>query len=187
MLSLFAWPIHLLLKHGYLALFLWSVTEGEIGLMLSGWLASEGQVFTYKGIIAIAISGAIIGDFTIFITGKLFGKKAKKWLSRYKEKEEFVLAWFKKWGSLVIVFERFVYGTHIPALLTVGMSGYPFWKFMIFDIVGVVLWAFTFTSVGFYFGESAINIILFAQKNIFLVLFVILLIVLYRKGKNSLS
>ena len=60
MLSLFAWPIHLLLKHGYLALFLWSVTEGEIGLMLSGWLASEGQVFTYKGIIAVAISGILL-------------------------------------------------------------------------------------------------------------------------------
>ena len=185
MLTLFSYPIHLLLQYGYQALFIWSITEGEIGLMLAGWLASEGKVFTYTGIIETAIAGAIIGDFVIFVTGRLSGRRVKKWLSRYHDKEVWIREWFRKWGALVIVFERFVYGTHIPALLTIGISGYAFVKFLFFDIIGVILWAFTFTSIGYYFGESAIDMILFAQKNILVILFIILMLLLYRKASQS--
>jgi membrane protein DedA with SNARE-associated domain len=53
------------------------------------------------------------------------------------------------------------------------MSGYAFAKFLLFDIVGIVLWAFTFVSIGYYFGHNAIDLILFIQKNLVLVLFVL--------------
>jgi len=185
LMTLFAYPVHLLQAYGYTALFIWSLFEGEIGLMLTGWLASHGEVFTYEHAIIVAISGAIIGDFTVFTIGKLLGKKARRWLhKRYREKQHSIEKWFKKWGAWVVVLERFIYGTHIPALLTVGMSGFGFFKFLFFDIIGVVLWAFTFVTIGYYFGQEAINVILFVQKNILLVLFLIVLVVLYRKSKE---
>ncbi len=186
MLEIFMFPVQLLLHYGYTALFIWSLFEGEIGLMLAGWLISQGKVFTYEHAIIVAISGAIIGDFTVFTIGKLLGKKARRWLcKRYREKQRSIEKWFKKWGAWVVVLERFIYGTHIPALLTVGMSGFGFFKFLFFDIIGVVLWAFTFVTIGYYFGQDAIQIILFVQKNILLVLFLVVLFVLYRKSKES--
>ena len=172
-LQLFSIPVFVLMKYGYLALFLWSILEGEIGLMLTGWLASRGEVFTFEGAFAVAVAGAFLGDNAVYLFGRLFEHRAMAWLERSRWKKERVLAWFQKWGSSLIVFERFIYGTHIPALLTVGMSGYPYWKFLLYDILGILLWASAFLSIGYHFGQKAVELILFAQKNLVLVLFVL--------------
>ena len=166
MLHLFMLPINILTHYGYTALFVWSIMEGEIGLMLSGWLSYRGEVFTMQGAILTAIAGAIIGDISLFLFGRVFEKEAKRWLSKEQGREERFTKWFRKWGAFVIIFERFIYGTHIPALLTIGLSGYSFLKFLIYDITGIVLWAVTFVSIGYYWGESAIDFMLFVQKNL---------------------
>lgn len=184
-LQLFAFPVHLLLTHGYGALFVWSILEGEIGLMLAGWLASEHRLFTYENVVAVAMAGAVIGDLLVFTTGRLFEKKALAWLDAHPDRKKKAMAWLKKWGPFVIVFERFVYGTHVPVLLTIGMSGYGFLKFLFFDIVGIVLWAFTFVSIGYFFGDTAIQLILFVQKNVFVVLFFITLFALILFSQNG--
>ena len=173
LLQLFSLPVFVLVKYGYLALFIWSILEGEIGLMLTGWLASRGGVFTFEGAFAVAVAGAFIGDNAVFLFGRLFERRAMAWLERSSWKKERVLTWFQRWGSLLIVFERFIYGTHIPALLTVGMSGYPYLKFLFFDIVGIILWAAVFLSIGYHFGQQAVNLVLFIQKNFVLVLFIL--------------
>ena len=177
MLHLFIIPIKLLTHYGYVALFVWSIMEGEIGLMLSGWLASKGEVFTIDKVILTAIAGAIIGDISLFLFGKLFEKKTKKWLSKEQDREKKFTEWFKKWGALLIIFERFIYGTHIPAILTIGLSGFNFIKFLIFDIVGIVLWAVTFIYIGYYWGESAIDFMLFIQKNILVFISLIAIVI----------
>ena len=183
--NLFSYPVHLLLTHGYAALFMWSVLEGEIGLMLAGWLASEHRVFTYSDVVTVAMAGAAIGDLLVFLSGRLFEKRALAWLNAHPDKKRTAMGWLKKWGPFVIVFERFIYGTHIPVLLTIGMSGYSFLKFLFFDLVGIVLWAFTFVSIGFYFGHGAIDLILFAQKNVFVVLFFVSLFALILFSQNG--
>ena len=61
LLQLFSLPVFVLMKYGYLALFIWSVLEGEIGLMLTGWLVSRGEVFTFEGAFAVAVAGAFLG------------------------------------------------------------------------------------------------------------------------------
>lgn len=179
-----SYPVHLLLAHGYLALFLWSVLEGEIGLMLAGWLASKHMVFEYDKVVMTAIAGAFIGDMITFSFGKLFEKRAKRWLEKDPKRKRMARDLIRRWGALVIVFERFVYGTHIPVLLTLSMGGYPFIKFLFFDIIGVVLWAFSFVSIGYFFGQSAIDLILLIQKNIFATVFILLVLLLLFKKRS---
>ncbi|WP_456432922.1 DedA family protein [Nitratifractor sp.] len=175
LLQLFSLPVLVLIKYGYWALFLWSVLEGEIGLMLTGWLASMGEVFSFDKAYLVAVAGAFLGDNAVYLFGRLFERRAMEWLERSTWKKERVLAWFRRWGAGLIVFERFIYGTHIPALLTIGLSGYPYLKFLLFDIIGILLWAATFLTIGYHFGRQAINLVLFIQKNFVLVLFVGLL------------
>jgi len=177
LIKLFSYPIKLLLTYGYFALFIWSILEGEIGLMLSGFLASEGKVFSFTNIIIVASIGAFIGDNILFLLGRFFAPKVKVWLIKYKEKRIIIQHYFRKYGASIIVFERFIYGTHIPALLIVGLSKYPYLKFLLFDIVGIFLWALIFTALGYYFGNDAIDIIIFIQKN-FLV-FISITIIIY--------
>ena len=184
LLAIFSYPIKLLLTYGYIALFIWSILEGEIGLMLSGFLASNKEVFSFANIIIISSIGAFIGDNTLFLLGRFFEPKAKKWLAKYKGRGLSIQNYFRKYGAFVIIFERFIYGTHIPALLIVGLSKYPYAKFLIYDIIGILLWSAVFTSIGFYFGNTAIDIIIFAQKNLLVVLFVAVLFYLLLQNKK---
>ena len=185
LLKFFNYPIKFLMLYGYGALFVWSVLEGEIGLMLAGWMASEHLVFSYQKIILVATIGALLGDIATFSFGRLFKKKARFWLEKHPDKKVQVQKFIDRYGEYVIVFERFVYGTHIPVLLTFGMSGYSFLKFLFFDLIGVIVWAVTFVSIGYYFGKEAVSLILLVQKNVVVVLFFLALFLILWKKQNQ--
>ncbi len=178
--------LHLLSTWGYPLLFVWSVLEGEFGLMFSALLAKNDIVFSYKEIVAVAILGAIIGDVSLFFAGRLFRKKIKHILKEYPTVFKKSSKWFKKYGNLVIIFERFIYGTHIPTILVIGLSRYSFAKFILYDVLGVVLWAFSFVSIGYFFGQSAINMVVFIQKHllVFIILFMIAFIFYFLFDEN---
>jgi len=163
--------MHFLALYGYPFLFIWSLFEGEFGLMFAGLLVKKG-VFEYKEVLLIAISGAILGDLITFFSAKFIKRKFDN---------ENISKWFKKYGGLVIVFERFIYGTHIPTLIFVSLSGYKFYKFLIFDIIGVVLWAFCFVSIGYIFGERAVDLVIFIQQHIFIFIILVAMILVIRK------
>ncbi len=175
-----------LIEHfSYAVLFIWSILEGEIGLALGGFLSNDGGFVFYK-VVGIAICGALIGDISIFLIGRYSDTKVKVWLSKYHSHLEIIKKWFKKNVILLILFERFIYGTHIPSLLFIGMSGYSFVKFLLLDIIGVTLWSFVFTSLGYYFGENVINIIMLLQRHLsvlFLILFVFAILFIQNRKK----
>ncbi|SFV66908.1 DedA family protein [hydrothermal vent metagenome] len=175
---------HFLYEHfSYTVLFIWSLFEGEIGLALAGMLSKE-KVLLFEYVVAIAIIGALLGDITIFFIGYLFRCKSKKLLTTYENKVQNIEKWLKKYGSWVIIFERFIYGTHIPVLLMLATSKYNFLKFFLLDIIGVTLWALIFTTFGFYFGEKAINILFFIQHHLSVVIILAFFFFLIYKLKN---
>ena len=175
--------ISLLKDVGYPFLFIWSVLEGEIGLMLAGWLSTE-EVFEVKKVILIAISGAMIGDLIVFMLGRFYQVKANEWLNKNKDKKDKINLWISKYGVFLIIFERFIYGTHIPVLLTFGVSGYKFKKWIIFDFIGVVAWACTFVSIGYFFGNDVVENILFFQKQVLVLVLIILFFYWYNNKKD---
>ena len=178
---------HYLIEHfSYWILFIWSLFEGEIGLTLGGFLSKEGDLLFSK-VVIIAIIGAFISDITVFFIGKYANTKIEKWLKNYKNRLRLIKIWFRKNVVWLILFERFIYGTHIPSLLFIGMSGYSFWKFLIFDIIGIIIWAITFTTLGYYFGERVIDVIMLLQQHLsilFIMLFLGLIIFIQNKIEN---
>jgi len=164
----------------YFVLFVWSIFEGEIGVTLGGVFAKNGKLI-YEYVVLIAISGAMIGDMIVFSIGYLSKKRAEKLLKNYDVKK--IENWIKRYGSFLIVFERFVYGTHIPVLLMLGISKFNFFKFLLFDIIGVSLWAFTFSSIGYYFGKNAIDILVFIQNHLLAIIFLVSFFVVVKLRK----
>jgi len=166
--------IEYLISHfSYTILFFWSFLEGEIGLALAGFMIAKGR-FDFPTVFLITFSGAMIGDLLLFGTGRLFKQKTETVLHRYDKKLRRGEKWFRHFGSWIIVFERFIYGTHIPALLMMGVSGFNFWKFFLLEIVGVALWSVTFTSLGYYFGQTVINLLTFTQRHLTITFLVLL-------------
>lgn len=157
--------------YNYPLLFIWSIFEGEVGLSLAGSLTKTGQ-FRYEYILLIAILGASIGDASVYLTGRIFKTRAEQWLQHYQQRLMRIKQWLLRYGVWVLIFERFIYGTHIPVLLMVGMSDFPVWKFLLFDLIGVVLWAVTFTTLGCCFGDTFVALLGMIQKHLNVVLLV---------------
>lgn len=168
----------------YTILYIWSVFEGEIGVTLAGVMSKNGS-FDFLWVVLIASSGAFLGDVSLFLLGKYASNRVEMWLQHYKHHLEKIEHWFGKNAAWLILFERFIYGTHIPSLLFIGMSGYSFIKFLFFDIVGVTLWALTFTTLGYYFANNIVGIILVTQRHLSLFLLLLfLLFILYFQKKS---
>jgi membrane protein DedA with SNARE-associated domain len=172
-----------LISHfSYPILFVWSIFEGEIGLSLAGYMSKEGK-FDFYIVILIAICGALIGDILLFLTGKFSKKRTEVYLQRYESHLDTIEKWFKNNVIWLILFERFIYGTHIPSLLLIGRSGYSFPKFFFLEIIGVSMWAITFTLLGYFFGESVIALIVLLQRHLsLLILFLLLLFIVIRNA-----
>ena len=180
--------IDYLIQHfSYKILFVWSLLEGEIGLSLAGYMVKQGQ-FHPVNVLSIAISGALLGDLTLFLIGRLFKKKTESLLHNYQKKIDRIENWFRYYGGWIVIFERFIYGTHIPALLVLGASGFSFLKFLLLDIIGVVLWAVTFTTLGYLFGQTVIDILTLVQRHLTIILLAVLffyLIYLLQKDEEE--
>jgi membrane protein DedA with SNARE-associated domain len=162
--------IEYLIGHfSYKILFIWSLLEGEIGLALAGFMVKQGN-FQIEYVIPIAISGAFLGDLSLFLAGRIFKTRMEALLQNHRKKVTKIEEWFRLYGSWIIIFERFIYGTHIPALLTLGVSGYSFVKFLLLDIIGVILWAITFSALGYLFGQAVIDILTLIQRHLTIVL-----------------
>ena len=164
----------------YAVLFVWSLLEGEIGLALAGFLSQEGKL-DFLTVVIIAFSGAIISDTLLYLVGKHYKQLTYRLLKHHTKHLRKVRLWLHRYGGWIIIFDRFIYGTHIPAMLMIGISHYPFRKFMLLEIFGVLLWSITFTSLGYLFGEKVFTLIQLAQKNLLLLfVFVAILLLVYK-------
>jgi membrane protein DedA with SNARE-associated domain len=63
--------------------------------------------------------------------------------------------------------------------------GYSYIKFFIYEIIGTFLWTLTFTSIGYYFGNKVIELIILIQKDLVAFLFLVFIIVLFIKNKGN--
>jgi len=163
----------------YPILFFWSLLEGETGLVLAGFLSKQGK-FDFYYVILIAFCGALISDTLLYLLGRFYQAKANYLLHKYQSQIEKVNKWILHYGGWVVIFDRFIYGTHIPAMLLVGMAKYDFKKFILLEFIGVSFWGLTFTSLGYVFGDDVINIIQLVQHHLLTLILVIVFFFLYR-------
>jgi membrane protein DedA with SNARE-associated domain len=170
---------YLVAHFNYPVLFVWSLFEGEIGLALAGMLARLGHLEPNR-ILVIAFAGAMIGDLVVFWVGRCCGDSILERFLKDRERLDRMESWFRRWGSWLILFERFIYGTHIPFLLMLGSSRYPWWKFFLFEIPGVLLWAVTFSGFGYLFGQAFVDLLAVVQKHLSIVLLLVIFFFILR-------
>jgi len=85
--------IELLKEYGYIILFIWSIMEGELGLIMAGIMSFTGDMFLPYAI-AVGALGGFTGDQIYFYLGRFNKKYIHKKLSGQRRK--FALALEKK-------------------------------------------------------------------------------------------
>ncbi len=150
---------------GYEAIFLFAFLEafafigiifpGTIIIVLIGFLSYIGQ-FNFWLAFCAAVLGALVGDIASYYLGKRKGldlKIGQKSIFKYLYVPEAGGFLLDK-GTLSIIVGRFIGPTRAFVPFYMGAAGEKEKKFIISDIIGVLIWAAFYLLLGFFFGNS---------------------------------
>ncbi|MDX1604890.1 MAG: DedA family protein [Candidatus Competibacterales bacterium] len=143
----------LIADYGYWAVLFGTFLEGETVLVLGGLAARLGEL-QLTWVIAAAFVGTLCGDQLYFFLGRRYGRR---WLisrTRWQRRAARLDVLMQRWGILLILVFRFMYGVRTMAVLVFGMSGISVWRFAALNALGALLWASTIASLGFAFGHG---------------------------------
>ncbi len=144
----------LLSDYGYLAIFLGSLLEGEVILVLAGYAAHQGYL-SLPLVMLIACCGGTLGDQIFFFTGRRWGTFfLHKLPGSLQTRAERVNGLLLRYDAWLIVAVRFMYGLRIAGPIVIGMSTVSAHRFLRFNVLGAAIWAILIPGVGFVFGES---------------------------------
>ncbi|MDX3232702.1 DedA family protein [Streptomyces sp. ME19-01-6] len=134
---------------------------GEIILVSASLLAASQDHINPYILGASAIAGAVIGDSIGYLIGHKGGQPLLAWLSRKFPKhcsaENLASAErsFQKWGMWAVFVGRFIALLRIFAGPLAGVLRMPYWKFLIANVLGGIVWAGGTTAVIYSVGKVA--------------------------------
>ncbi|WP_223282164.1 DedA family protein, partial [Streptomyces sp. EAG2] len=138
---------------------------GEIVLVSSALLASRhGDINPYV-LGACASAGAIIGDSIGYAIGRKGGRpllaRLGRRFPRHFGEANIALAErsFQKWGMWAVFFGRFVALLRIFAGPLAGVLRMPYWKFLIANVTGGIVWAGGTTAVIYSLGVLITSVV----------------------------
>jgi membrane protein DedA with SNARE-associated domain len=131
---------------------------GETALIAAGVYAAKGHL-SIAAVIAVAAAAAIIGDNIGYWLGREGGRRL---LYRYA-----VLAriadralppaerFFERHGGKAVFFARFFGGVRVTGAWMAGITRLEWWRFLVWNAAGGVVWATGVGLAAFYGGKAA--------------------------------
>jgi len=148
----------------YLILFV--IVFLETGLVVTPFLPGDSLIFAagafaaigdllYWPLAALFLTAAIIGDTVNYWIGarigpRFFASEKIKWLNEKHLRE--AEAFYAKHGAKTIIIARFVPIVRTFAPFVAGIGKMRYRTFIIYNIVGALLWVFLFLTAGYRFG-----------------------------------
>jgi membrane-associated protein len=163
-------------------LILFAIVFAETGLVVTPFLPGDSLLFAAGALAALGsldlwllvvllIGAAILGDSVNYWVGAWIGPRAFSGNVRFLRTDylERTRAFYEKHGGKTIILARFVpiIRTFAPFVAGVGAMSYP--RFIVYNIIGAVLWVGLFVPLGYYFGNMPT-----VKNNFSLVIFAII-------------
>jgi len=157
----------------------------ETGLVVTPFLPGDSLLFAVGSLAAIGamqaeyvipllITAALAGDNTNYWIGRKIGPKVfnqekskffnKKYLDRTHQ-------FYEKYGRITVILARFLPFIRTFAPFVAGIGRMTYKVFLLFSIIGALLWVNLFVIVGYYFGNLP-----FIKQNFSIVIIALVLI-----------
>lgn len=143
----------LLLDYGPLVVLLWTFFEGEMVLLVAGFLAQKGYM-SLEWCVLAAFLGSMLGDQLYFWIGRMFGAQIFEWRPSWHQKADRALGMLVRYQNLFILTFRFIYAVRNVASFAIGFAGVSLRRFALLNAVAALLWALSFGYGGYYFGKT---------------------------------
>jgi membrane-associated protein len=134
---------------------------GDSLLFAAGSFAALGVLSPWMLVILLCIA-AIIGDTVNYWIGHYIGPKAFSGNVRFLKKEylDQTHEFYEKHGGKTIILARFVPIVRTFAPFVAGVGAMTYKKFILYNVVGGIIWVNIFVWLGYFFGNLP-----FVKKN----------------------
>ena len=143
----------LLLKYGYIAVFLGTFLEGETILIMAGFAAHRGYL-DLRWVVIVATVGSSLGDQIYFYLGTRYGWRILNRFPKLKPRAARVQVLLERYHLPLIPGIRFLYGLRMVGPLVIGMSSVSWLRFFVLNLLGATVWAVLISGLGYLFGNA---------------------------------
>lgn len=132
---------------------------GDSLLFVAGAAISATHALELNILIPLLVAAALLGDNVNYFVGKFFGheiKKRERILFFKKEYLDQTHAFYEKHGGKTVIMARFIPIVRTIAPFVAGAGSMQYSRYIIFCVLGAVLWVGGVSSLGYYFGTIPI-------------------------------
>jgi membrane protein DedA with SNARE-associated domain len=160
-----AWLDHAIIAWGYWAVLVAVMAEsmgvpfpGETGLVVAAVYAGTGRSLDIALVIAAASVGAILGDNVGYLVGRFGGYPLAQRVLRFFHAKDTALeaaqAYFAQHGDKTVFTGRFIALLRVSVAFMAGVSHMPWWRFLLWNALGGILWATLYGVLGYILGRN---------------------------------
>ena len=130
---------------------------GDSLLFAAGAIAATGALNIWAIVLLLSVA-AFLGDSINYSIGKYIGKKALKKKYRLIKTEYLIRThnFYEKHGAKTIVIARFIPIIRTFAPFVAGIGNMNYTRFFFYNVFGGILWVFSCSFAGYYFGNLPI-------------------------------
>lgn len=161
--------INIMENFGYIGIFLLIMVENifppipsEVILLFGGFMTSVSEL-TVIGVIISSTLGSLLGAIILYYVGKIFNKerltkivegRIGKILHLNGDDIDKANSWFNEKGLKTVFFCRFIPVLRSLISIPAGMNEMKMSKFLIYTIIGSIIWNTVLTLLGYAFGSK---------------------------------
>ena len=151
-------------EYGYIILFIWSMLEGESGLIMAGLLSHTGDMNLFIAIFVAGLGG-FAGDQVYFYIGRFNKKYVYKKLKGQRRKLALAHLLLKKYGWPIIFVQRYMYGLRTVIPISIGLTRYDAKTFALINLISAWCWGALTIVPAWYFGQEILIVIQWAKQH----------------------
>lgn len=184
---------------GYIGIFLLMIAESalipipsEVIMPFSGYLVSSGQFNAVYVIMAGSLGnlvGSLVAYYVGFRLGRKFILKYGKYVLLRKNHLEITESYFKKYGARSTFISRMLPAVRTYISLPAGVAKMNLKKFVIYTLIGSIIWNSALTYIGIQLSNEWKNILHYSSYfDVIVIIGVIAAVTLFlqsRKNKPS--
>ena len=151
--------------YAYLIVFVWVLAEQlgipipSIPLLLTAGTMTATHRIHHAFVLLAVLAACAIADSTWFLLGRRYGSSVLKLVCRLSFEASTCVTktedYFSRRGPVTLLFAKFVPGLSTVAPPIAGQSGMSLPKFLLYDLMGSLIWSETYLLAGRFFGDLA--------------------------------
>jgi membrane protein DedA with SNARE-associated domain len=142
-------------QYGYWILYPLMIIEGPIVTLFAGGLSALG-ILRAEIVFMLSVAGDLTMDVGLYYFGLYGNKRLRKWIARHpklEQRRKKVRSFFKTHGGKIIFFVKISSGLCYITFITAGMIRMPLKKFLLFSLIGGIIWSGALVALGYFYGN----------------------------------